>query len=264
MPVWSPDGKRIAFASRRADKWGIYVKAADNTGAEERIVEGPSPLAPMSWVADQLVYWIDDPKTHGDIKAVTMNGEQKTVAILATPADELYPQLSPDAKWIAYQAPDAKNQMQIWVNGFPKGQQSAWQITNEGGYWPRWRMDGKAMELYFVNTGIMGVSLRVAGESIQPGVPRPIFPVANPNLLNSSHYSTVGSYHRYAVSPDGQSFLFAQPPTANSTNALGGGSRGGAPIADLLLTAIEQNRGGSVNPPNEIAIILNWPRMMNP
>src|SRR5262245_50425394 len=53
MPVWSPDGKRIAFVSRRDGKWGIYVKAADNTGAEERIIESPLPLAPMSWVQNQ-------------------------------------------------------------------------------------------------------------------------------------------------------------------------------------------------------------------
>src|SRR4030095_11318426 len=58
MPVWSPDGKRIAFASRRNGKWGIYVKSADNTGIEESIVETPLPVAPMSWVRDQLVYWI--------------------------------------------------------------------------------------------------------------------------------------------------------------------------------------------------------------
>jgi hypothetical protein len=32
MPIWSPDGKRIAFASKRNNRWGIYVKAADNTG----------------------------------------------------------------------------------------------------------------------------------------------------------------------------------------------------------------------------------------
>jgi Tol biopolymer transport system component len=106
----------------------------------------------MSWVKDQLVYWVDDPKTRGDIWSVPMTGEHKAVAVLATSSDELFPQLSPDGKWIAYQAPDSMNAMQVWVNSFPKGQNSAWQITNEGGLWPRWRGDGKSLELYFVIT----------------------------------------------------------------------------------------------------------------
>ena len=187
----------------------------------------------MSWVKDQLLYWIDDPKTRGDIWAVTMDAEHKASVVLATGADELYPQLSPDAKWIAYEAPDSRNEMQIWVNSFPKGQQSAWQITNEGGAWPRWRADGKTMDLYFVNGGILGVTLRVVGESIQSGVPRPIFPINNPNLVNSTHYSLNSSYHRYAVSPDGQGFLFAQPPTTATVARGAGGDVGAAQPAAL-------------------------------
>ena len=102
-PVWSPDGKRIAFASHRNGKWGIYVKAADNTGNEDRVVELNMPLAPMSWtVTDQIVYWAEDPKTRGDIWAVSMSGDHKPIPILQTEAEETYPQVSPDGKWIAY------------------------------------------------------------------------------------------------------------------------------------------------------------------
>jgi hypothetical protein len=262
-PIWSPDGKRIAFASKRNNKWGIYVKAADNTGAEERIVETDIPIAPMSWVKDQLVYWVDDAKTRGDVWAVPMTGDHKAVAVLATTADELFPQLSADGKWIAYQAPDSMNAMQIWVNSFPKGQNSAWQITNEGGVWPRWRGDGKALELYFVNNqAAQSVTLRVAGEAIQPGVPRQLFGIGNPNLLNSSHYAVRGSYLRFAVSPDGQSFLFAQPPAAGPAGR-GAPQRGGrGTLAESLLGVVEQGRGGQAFPPNEISVILNWPRLM--
>src|SRR5678816_117501 len=170
-----------------------------------------------------------------------MDGEHKASPILATAAEELFPQLSSDAKWIAYMAPDAMNMMQIWVNSFPKGQQSAWQITNDGGAWPRWRGDGKVLDLYFVNNGVVTVTLRVVGDAIQSSVPRPLFPLSNPNLLNSTHYSVAGSYHRYAVTPDGQSFLFAQPPTAPPI-ARGGVAqrgRGLAPIPAVALANVE-------------------------
>src|SRR6185503_8896838 len=38
-PVWSPDGTRIAFASLRGGKWGLYQKLADGTGNEELLAE---------------------------------------------------------------------------------------------------------------------------------------------------------------------------------------------------------------------------------
>src|SRR4030095_8540744 len=34
MPVWTPDGTRVAFSSQRSGKWGIYIKLADNTRNE--------------------------------------------------------------------------------------------------------------------------------------------------------------------------------------------------------------------------------------
>src|SRR5262249_14591884 len=140
MPVWSPDGKQIAFASKRNGKWGIYVKASDNAGSEELDVQTELPTAPMSWTANgPLVYWVDAPGTHGVTSSVPMTGERKPAPIVNTDADERFPQVSADGKWIAYQAPDAMGAAQIWVNTFPKGQGPGWQVTNEGGIWPRWR-----------------------------------------------------------------------------------------------------------------------------
>ena len=90
MPVWWPDGKRIAFASVRAGEWGIYVKVADNSASEEQIIESDIPKMPMSWSPDSkyLVYWLNDPKTKGDVWAIPVTGDRKPVSILQTNADE--------------------------------------------------------------------------------------------------------------------------------------------------------------------------------
>jgi Tol biopolymer transport system component len=260
-PVWSPDGKRIAFASHRNGKWGIYVKAADNTGNEDRVVELNMPLAPMSWPAtDQIVYWAEDPKTRGDIWAVSMSGDRKPVPILQTEAEETYPQVSPDGKWIAYMSPDAMGTTQIWVNSFPKAQGSGWQVTNQVGRLPRWQADGKDLRLfYYAPPNIMSVALRVVGAAIQASDPQTILATNNPNLLNSSHYSPNFSYQRFAVSPDGQQFLIPQPAGSPTSR----GTRGGAaPFADALAATIDSNTGMSTT--NEIAIVLDWPRMLKP
>jgi Tol biopolymer transport system component len=108
-PVWSPNGTRIAFASLRAGKWGLYTKLADNTRAEEMVVESEVPVMPMSWSGDRLVYWADDPKTAGDVWSVDLSGDKKGIPLLQTTADERNPQVSPDGKWLAYSSNEARS-----------------------------------------------------------------------------------------------------------------------------------------------------------
>jgi len=49
--VWTPDGRRIAFASDRADRsrWNLYWQRADGTGDAERLTESKNPQWPTSW-----------------------------------------------------------------------------------------------------------------------------------------------------------------------------------------------------------------------
>src|SRR5262249_45059946 len=83
MPVWSHDGNRIAFGSRRNGKWGLYVKASDGTGSEELLLESDLPKMPMGWSPDGkfVVYWVNDPKTRGDIWMIPIQGDRKPVPL---------------------------------------------------------------------------------------------------------------------------------------------------------------------------------------
>ena len=69
------------YLIRKADDlkgWGspatprLYWKPADGTAKEELITESELPKMPMSFSPDGkfLVYWVNDPKTRGDIWAV--------------------------------------------------------------------------------------------------------------------------------------------------------------------------------------------------
>jgi TolB protein len=54
-PAWSPDGKQVAFASRRADNWDIFLVDANGDGDGENarsITDDPgADLAPV-WSPD--------------------------------------------------------------------------------------------------------------------------------------------------------------------------------------------------------------------
>jgi Tol biopolymer transport system component len=248
MPVWSHDGTKIAFGSKRNDKWGLYVKASDGTGSEDLIFESDVPKMPMSWSPDGklLVYWVNDPKTRGDVWMVPVQGDRKPVALLQSSANELFAQVSPDGKWMAYQS-DETGINQIYVKPFPQGSGNKSQVSAEGAQalWPRWRGDGK--ELFFaVPPNMVAADIRINGSSVQPGVPHILFP-----MIGSPNVGAHGlPYHRYAVTPDGQRFLIPQPP--GPSTAAGGLAGTLAGVAD------QQFSGSTLSTIDTVNVVLNW------
>ena len=57
-PVWTPDGRRVAFSSARDGTTNLYWKAADGTGAVERLNESEKLQLPSAFTPDgsQLVF----------------------------------------------------------------------------------------------------------------------------------------------------------------------------------------------------------------
>jgi dipeptidyl aminopeptidase/acylaminoacyl peptidase len=252
-PVWSPDGARIAFASLRNGKWGLYVKLADNTRPEEAVIESALPMMPMSWSGDRLVYWTSDPKTGGDIWSVPLGGDRKPAPILATRADERNPQVSPDGKWIAYSSNET-GRSEIYVRPFPTGQQT--QVSVNGGVFPRWKRDGR--ELYFMSLvslgSMMASDIRVRGAEIQREVPRVLFQSFFAGGLHAA-----GRPHAFAVAADGQRFLV--PQFANLV-ALGRGFGGRGNAQAFTLSAVAADRRATTTPAFQsaapITVVVDW------
>ena len=100
-PIWSPDGTRIAFASKRNNKWGIYAKLADGTGTEDLITESEAVKQPMSWAPDGKLLVYSQVGQLGDVWAVPVAGDKKPLPLVQSQFNERFPQVSPDGKWLA-------------------------------------------------------------------------------------------------------------------------------------------------------------------
>ena len=76
-----------------------------------------------------------------------------------------------------------------------------WQVSVEGGKWPRWRRDGR--ELYFVSTKnvMTSVEIRENGESLEVGRPASLFHF-RPSL-RIFRQGMIG----YDITADGKKFL---------------------------------------------------------
>jgi Tol biopolymer transport system component len=188
-PTWSPDGKQVAFNSTREPP-GIYVQSLDAPGSAKLVLRrGPSSQSPGAWSPDgrTLLFMEANPRTGSDLWTLTLDG--KAAPLLATPAQERDPRLSPDGRWLAYQSNTAGRD-DVYVASFPS-LASAQLVSIDGGTSPRW---AGAREIVY-RRGRQVVSVPVTpSEKLTLGRPTVLF-----ELDDASS--------QYDVAPDGKTFL---------------------------------------------------------
>jgi len=196
VPLWTPDGRRIAYISNSSGPRNIFWQLADGSGGFERLNTSPNLSIPGSWSPDGkvLAYAIIAPQTGYDIWTLTPS-DHKTQIFLQTKANESAPQFSPDGHWLAY-ASEESGRFEIYVVPYP-GPGGKWQISSDGGREPLWNRNGR--ELFFRN----GNKMMAAPIDTQHG-----FSAGTPKMLFQGQYVTLAnSTPNYDVTADGQKFL---------------------------------------------------------
>ena len=100
-PVWTPDGGSVVFGSDRAGSIDLYLKAADGSGAAERLATSEHNHLPLSWSPEGpvLLFQEDHPETNADIHMRSAE-DGTTTAFIVTPANERGAAFSPDGHWV--------------------------------------------------------------------------------------------------------------------------------------------------------------------
>ena len=67
LPVWSPDGTRIAFQSNRTGPWNVFWAPLDRSSSEEQLIGGDNTPVPSSFSPDgqTLTLLCDEPPDVG-------------------------------------------------------------------------------------------------------------------------------------------------------------------------------------------------------
>jgi serine/threonine-protein kinase len=181
QPVWTPDGRGIAFGSDRGDKRtsNVYWQRADGTGEAQRLTESKNPQWPTSWhpTGKFLAFTEIDPQTSNDVMILPLDADPtagwragKPAAFVRSPAVDGFGAFSPDGRWLAYQSTEGGG-AEVFVRPFP-GPGGKWQISTGGGRYPVWSRNGKEL-FYQTDDGSIWVASYVAeGDSFRAEKPR--------------------------------------------------------------------------------------------
>ncbi|MDO8795193.1 MAG: protein kinase [Vicinamibacterales bacterium] len=200
-PVWTPDGRRLVFASARADKLtlNLYWQRADGTGDTQRLTESKQSQEAASWhpSGTLLAFEEQHPQTSYDLMILPMSGDEAAgwkpgtpTVFLNSPFSEREPMFSPDGRWLAYVSNESgRNEM--YVRPYP-GPGGKWQISTGGGNSPTWSRTKREL-FYGVNGQIMVAPYAVEADS---------FRAEKPRLWSEGRYTARGN-RMFDLHPDG-------------------------------------------------------------
>jgi serine/threonine-protein kinase len=203
-PQWTPDGKSIFYRGTRRGTRNLYRLLVDGSGGEERLTTQRGVIqTPTSLSADgrTLLYdqsGPDEPDGTG-IWALRLGTDSAPRRLFPLPATGRDGQLSPDGKWVAFQA-TVSSRMEVFVAPF-SGAGERRLISTDGGTEPLWSHDGR--ELFYQNGDkLMGVAV-TPGATFSAGAPRV--------RHDGRFFRTITGNTSFSITNDGSRFLRIQP-----------------------------------------------------
>ncbi|HEX3582633.1 MAG TPA: hypothetical protein VH087_12780, partial [Thermoanaerobaculia bacterium] len=188
--VFSPDSSMIYTSILRQGRGELIVHGVSG-GVEKKLLDsnvadgGVSSISPDG---KSLLFV----RTDGLLLLPTANPTHEVK--LGGHTNDSYGDFSPDGKYIVYMS-DQNGRMETFITSVADPNQK-WQVSNTGGYYPRWRGDGKEVFYLDASNKMQAVSIETNGSDLTLGTPQPLFSIdPRPQC------------RPYAVSADGQRFL---------------------------------------------------------
>ncbi len=218
-PMWARDAQQAVFSSTRVGVLNLFTTSLAGGGRAERLVASGNQQFPGSWGTDgTLVFTEQRPSTGRDILQL-LPGQRTPSPLLASPADETSPRISPDRRWLSYVS-NASGRFEVYVGPLNVVERSR-PISTDGGTEPVWSMNGR--EIYFrEGTRMMAVTIDASGTA-----------TGRPTLLFDGNFARgTSDMANYDVTAEGR-FVMVQPPAASG------------PVLHILVNWLRELHSGS-------------------
>jgi Tol biopolymer transport system component len=200
--AWSPDGREIHYSSVRQGRWNLYRKLVGG-GDEQIIFTSAEPRFAEVWAGDwSFLFVSQDGKSFYRLPA---GDAAVPESLLTTEYSKDEPRLSPDGRWVAYNA-DESGRWEVYIAAFPSFTDRR-QVSNSGGVQGHWRKDGRELFYLSLDGTMMSVSV-TPGPSIEVGVPQVLFP---------TRVAVAPTRDQFAATANGQRFLLIEPTETGPT-----------------------------------------------
>ena len=226
-PIWSADGRRIAFQSDREGDLGIFWQIADGSGTAERLTKAEAGTShiPQSWFPKEEKFSFEVTKESRHSLWIFSIRDRSAAPVAGIQSGNyLNSVLSPDGRWLAYSSNETGSPA-IYVQPFPPTG-AKHQVSNAGGLnnSPVWSPDGK--ELLYVPSAGQFAALSISTQ--------PSFTFGSPVLLTRGFEGSVISVRNFDITPDGS---FIGTPTGGLAADSGGS---GSPLIQIVLNWFEE------------------------
>ncbi len=210
-PTWTPDGSSVLFISDAGGEPALYTVPADGSRPPEILLSSPRAIDEGMLHRDGI--WLLYREGSGSARKIyarRTQGDTAPVDLLDTGAEEYSPTLSPNGRWLAYGSTESGGD-EVYVRPFPDAGSARWQISRGGGASPLWSHSGR--ELFYRNVSGNLVAVTISEN--------PSFRVVSEQVLFSTIGYVADTRHRlYALSPDGQSFIFIRQNATETPGAV--------------------------------------------
>jgi serine/threonine-protein kinase len=202
--IWEPDGRRVTYASATSGEEVIVSKAADGSGdAKSFSVRGQ----PSSWSPEgqalAFVWSLEGGRSKNAVFLLRI-GDEEPRPFVSSRSTELYPEFSPDGRWIAYTS-DETGRQEVYAQPYP-GPGERRQLSNNGGTQPAWAHNGR--ELFYTEIDARPQRMRMMSVPLVPGAQ---LRAGVPHALFDGPFRDQANTRGYDVTADGQRFLMVKP-----------------------------------------------------
>jgi Tol biopolymer transport system component len=191
---YSPDGKKVAFESKRGGNLEIWVCESDGQGCAQLTTMGSSASGVPTWSPDgKQVAFYSNAQGNPQIFVIPSEGGA-TRRLTSLTAGAAFPRWSRDGKWIYFSSKES-GAAQVWKA--PSGGGHAVQVTHGGGLIASESPDGKW--LYFSGEGASSSLRKMPVEGGEETEVLPSIASWNFAVMEDGVYFLTGTGHRSAI-----------------------------------------------------------------
>lgn len=201
LPVWSPNGKAIIFASNRTGHFNLYEVPSDGSRSERQLLSSEADQRPTGISPDGRFLVFDQKSSYSSWGIYLLDLRRRsTVSVFRqTEKNQRGGEVSPDGHWIAYASDEADTGYDVYVASFAHAQERV-RVSLDGGTIPKWSPDGTKLFYLSLDGKLMTASIRRLGSRFDPG--------EGTLAIKDQGFRSMSSYD---VSPDSTRFIMNMP-----------------------------------------------------